>query len=90
MKAFLMYPDRDFRPGQDLPPNEADLAADLELDVVLRTMAGGDRFLYDVARQGLHAPITSPEEIAYRQHVLADCIAQPCNASETRLSGLTW
>ena len=77
MKAFLMYPDRDFRPGQDLPPNEPGLAADLELDVVLRTMAGGDRFLYDMARQGLHAPITSPEEIAYRQHVLADCIAQP-------------
>jgi len=77
MKAFLMYPDRDFHPGPDLSPNEADLAADLELDVVLRTMAGGDRFLYDMARQGLHSGITSPEEIAYRQHVLADCVDQP-------------
>ena len=77
MKAFLMYPDRDFDLGQDLPPNEADLAGDLELDIVLRAMADGDPFLFDVARQGLHSGITSLEEIAYRQHVLADCIAQP-------------
>jgi hypothetical protein len=26
MKAFLMYPDRDFYLGQELPPNETDLA----------------------------------------------------------------
>ncbi len=77
MKAFLMYPDRDFYLGQDLPPDEADLASDLELDILLRAMAGGDQFLFDVARLGLHSCITSPEEIAYRQHVLADCVAQP-------------
>jgi MutS domain V len=77
VKAFLMYPDRDFYFGQDLPPNEADLSSDLELGVVLRAMAGGDKFLFDVARLGLHSCITSPEEIAYRQHVLADCVDQP-------------
>lgn len=77
MKAFLMYPDRDFYLGQDLPPNEADLAGDLELDIVLRAMAAGDPFLFDVARQGLHSSVTNPEEIVYRQHVLADCVAQP-------------
>jgi hypothetical protein len=77
MKAFLMYPDRDFYYEQELPPNEADLASDLELGVVLKAMADGDKFLFDVARLGLHSCITSPEEITYRQHVLADCIAQP-------------
>ena len=77
MKAFLMYPDRDFYLGQDLPPNEADLAGDLELGIVLSAMADGDSFLFDVARLGLHSGITGPEEIVYRQHVLADCIAQP-------------
>ncbi len=76
MKAFLMYPGRDFYLGQDLPPNEADLTSDLELNVLLLAMADGDKFLFDVARLGLHSCITSPEEIAYRQHVLADCIAQ--------------
>jgi MutS domain V len=40
-------------------------------------MAGGDKFLLDVARLGLHSALTSPAEIIYRQHVLADCIARP-------------
>ncbi len=76
MKAFLMYPGRDFYLGQDLPPNEAGLTSDLELNVLLLAMADGDKFLFDVAGLGLHSCITSPEEITYRQHVLADCIAQ--------------
>ncbi len=77
MKAFLMYPDRDFNLGQDPAPNEADLTSDLELNVLLRAMANEDKFLFSMARLGLHSGLTSPEEIAYRQHVLADCIAQP-------------
>jgi hypothetical protein len=77
MKAFLMYPDRDFDLDRDLPPNEADLSSDLELGVLLRAMAGGDKFLFDVARHGLHSGLASPAEIGYRQHVLVDCIAQP-------------
>ena len=77
MKAFLMYPDRDFHLRQGLPPNEADLTSDLELAVILRVMADGDKFLFDVARLGIHSCLTSPAEIAYRQHALADCIGQP-------------
>ena len=72
-----MYPDRDFDPKRDLPPNEPDLSADLELGALLQAMAHGDDFLLTVARQGLHSGLTSPAEITYRQHVLADCIAQP-------------
>ena len=77
MKALLMYPDRDFDAGRELPPQEPELAADLELDTLLTAMAGGDKFLYAVARQGLHTGLTSPAEITYRQHVLADCVAHP-------------
>jgi hypothetical protein len=76
MKAFLMHPDRDFN-VRNLPPNEADLAQDLELDVLLQAMAEGDQFLYAVARCGIHSCLASPAEIVYRQHVLADCIARP-------------
>jgi MutS domain V len=76
MKAFLMYPDRDFDPGRDLPANEPDLSRDLELDVLLKAMADGDQFLFHVARQGLYSYLASPAEIVYRQHVLADCISQ--------------
>jgi MutS domain V len=77
MKALLMYPDRDFDAGRELPPQEPDLAADLELDTLLAAMAGGDDFLYAVARQGLYTGLASPAEITYRQHVLADCVAHP-------------
>jgi hypothetical protein len=60
MKAFLMYPDRDFDLERDLPPNEADLDNDLELGVLLRAMASGDKFLFEVARHGLHSGLASP------------------------------
>ncbi len=71
-----MHPDRDFN-LRNLPHNEADLAKDLELDVLLQAMADGDQFLYAVARCGIHSCLPSPAEIVYRQHVLADCIARP-------------
>ncbi len=77
MKALLMYPDRDFDPDRELPPQEPELAADLELEKLLTTMAGGDKFLYDMARQGIYSGLTGPAEITYRQHILADCVAHP-------------
>ena len=77
MKVLLMYTDRDFNPDVELPANEPDLAADLELGALLDTMAAGDKFLYEIARHGLHASLESPAEVVYRQHVLADCVAQP-------------
>ena len=40
-------------------------------------MASGDKFLFNVARHGLHSGLAGPAEIVYRQHVLADCVAQP-------------
>jgi MutS domain V len=76
MRAFLMYPDRNVNLRQ-LPRNEADLAKDLELDVLLQAMANGDQFLYAVARCGVHSCLASPAEIVYRQRVLADCISRP-------------
>jgi hypothetical protein len=77
VKAFLMYPDRDFETERELPANEPDLNSDLELDILLRAMADGDAFLFGVARQGLHSGLVSAGDIGYRQRILADCIAQP-------------
>jgi MutS domain V len=77
VKAFLMYPDRDFDIERELPANEADLGSDLELDVLLGVMAADDKFLFEVARQGIHSGLASPDEVVYRQRILADCIAQP-------------
>jgi len=77
VKVRLMYADRDFDPDAALPVNEPALAADLELGTLLDAMAGGDKFLSVIARRGLHSGLASPSEITYRQHVLADCVAQP-------------
>jgi hypothetical protein len=68
MKVFLMYRDRDFDPGQQLPPNHEALIQDLELTTLFNAMAGGDALL---------SSLGEPAEIVYRQQVLADCLAFP-------------
>ena len=76
MKVFLMYRGQDFDLEQQLPPNEAALTQDLELNTLFNAMALGDKFLYDVARMGLLTSLADPDAIRYRQQVLADCLDQ--------------
>ena len=77
MKVYLLYQDRDFDFGADLPPGYEALNQDLELTTLLQAMAGGDRFLFEVSTKVLLASLHDPEAIGYRQRVLADCLAQP-------------
>ncbi len=77
MKAFLMHRDSDFDAEGELPPNAEALTRDLELDTMLSAMAGGDRFLFDIARRALLLSLPDTEAIAYRQQVLTDCLAHP-------------
>jgi hypothetical protein len=77
VKVHLMHADRDFDADAALPANEPDLAADLELGRLIDALAGGDKFLFGIARQALHSGLTDPAEVTYRQRVLADCVAQP-------------
>ena len=82
MKAFLMHPDRDFELERELPPNHQALISDLELEVMLSTMAAGDRLMFEVATRALLLSLLDPDEILYRQHILADCLAQPAVVRE--------
>lgn len=77
MKAHLMYRDGDFDLETKRATHEQDLIQDLGLGTLLDTMAGGDQFLQTVATRGLLTSLTSPGEIIYRQHVLADCVEHP-------------
>ena len=77
MKAFLMHRDIDFDMAAALPSNELDLVQDLELDTLLAAMAGGNRFLYGVAKLALLTPLSDPDAIRYRQDVLTDCLEHP-------------
>ena len=96
MKAFLLYPDRDFDPTlllerrergshqrqkelereleQSLPWNHAALSQDLELNVLLKTMARGDALLFAVAMVGLLKGVADPSVIIYRQEIMRDCL----------------
>jgi hypothetical protein len=77
MKAHLMHADRDFDLQGPLPANAEALVQDLELKTLLDVMAGGDEFLFDVARRALLCSLVEPDAVTYRQRVLADSLAHP-------------
>jgi DNA mismatch repair ATPase MutS len=77
VKAHLLYPDQDFDFEAALPVGHEDLIQDLELTTVLQAMAAGDDFLYEISGRVILASLTDPDQIRYRQRVLADCIDQP-------------
>lgn len=73
MKVHLMYTDRDFDPSAALPLQTDDLIQDLQLDPLLDTMGGGDKFVRDMGRTALMTGLGTPEQIRYRHEVLLDC-----------------
>jgi DNA mismatch repair ATPase MutS len=77
MKVFLMYPDRDFEPEQELPSNVEALRQDLELNTLLNAMAQGDEYLFTVAEHAIFTSLDAPETIRYRQEILKDCLRHP-------------
>ncbi len=82
MNAYLLSQSQDFDFGVTLPPNHEDLFQDLELPTLLQAMALGDKFLLEVSMRVLLASVDDPATILYRQHVLADCIAEPAIVRE--------
>jgi hypothetical protein len=77
MKVFLMHRDQDVDLERKPPPNHEALTQDLELDTLMGAMAAGDPFLFDVVKSVTLTALTDPDEIVYRQRVLADCLEQP-------------
>ena len=82
MKARLLHPAQDPGASPAAPANAGDLCQDLELDVLLRSMAAGDEFLLGASRATLLAGLTEPEVIRYRQQILSDCLAHPAAIRE--------
>ncbi|MBN2116500.1 MAG: hypothetical protein JW730_08015 [Anaerolineales bacterium] len=75
MKAFLLFKDRDFDLQQRLPANEQDLVQDLELNTLFGAMAGGDEFLFEVAKNCILSSLDNDlDTVLYRQDILRDCI----------------
>ncbi|MGH8291044.1 MAG: MutS-related protein [Steroidobacteraceae bacterium] len=77
MKAHLMYRDRDVDLAAKPRVGAAELIRDLALETLFAAMAAGDPYLRDVAQRLVLASLEDPQEIRYRQRILADCIAHP-------------
>lgn len=77
MKAHLLHPHRDLDLQAAEPPQAEDLVTDLGLDAVVAAMAGGDKFLAEVARRVLLSWLEDPALISRRQAVLRDFLEQP-------------
>lgn len=75
MRARLMFAERDFHVEHTAREGEADLVADLDLGTLWATMAQRDEVVLQSARAALLDGLTEPEQILYRQAVLADCLA---------------
>jgi hypothetical protein len=76
MRVHLLHPQHDHDPTSRLPWQiNALVADDLELNRIYSAMAGGDKFLLEIAQAVLPQTITSPDVITYRQQVLADTLA---------------
>jgi hypothetical protein len=76
MKVRLLHPERDLDFQTPIAWALRDLTDDdLELPRIYQTMAAGDNFLRDIAKKVISVPVTEPAVIVYRQHVLADCLA---------------
>jgi hypothetical protein len=83
MKALLMHEDRDFDMQQGLPRQELALTQDLQLNTLLRAMAGEDGFLFEVARKALFSGLqNNVAAILYRQDMLKDCLKNPARIRE--------
>lgn len=77
MRVFLMHRDQDFDLQQPLLIQEPALAQDLELETLFSAMAGGDRFLFDVAKKAIFSGLVDLDTILYRQAILQDCLKHP-------------
>ncbi|MCP1662141.1 DNA mismatch repair ATPase MutS [Methanocalculus sp. AMF5] len=58
------------------------VSCDLELDILVATMAGGDVFIREVVRNVLLTGTCDPGTICYRQDILRDCMNNPDSIQE--------
>jgi DNA mismatch repair ATPase MutS len=72
-----MFADRDWHTSREPRIGEADLIADLELEVLWAAMAHDDPVVLESVRTALLDGLTDPAQIRYRQAVLSDCLANP-------------
>lgn len=74
MKVFLMFADTDFDAERTARPGDDDLVDDLELTTLWAAAAGPDGVVLASVRTAMLEGLIDPDQIDYRQDVLADCL----------------
>ena len=76
MRPGLLFADRDLDLDSLTVPDPS-LVADLGLERVYAAMSQGDRFLDELVRRVMPAPLGTVEAIHYRQSTVTDALAAP-------------
>ena len=76
MEPYLLYRDSS-TDGKKSYAFPRDVVKDLNLDIIFKTMAKQDELIYEKARRVVLLPLTTPEEIIFRQEVLRDLRRPP-------------
>ena len=71
MEPYLLYRDSS-TDGKKNYAFQRDMIKDLNLDIIFKTMAKTDELIYEKARRVVLIPLTTPDEILYRQEILRD------------------
>ena len=77
MNVSLLLPEGCPKP-ESIPSFARDaLKKDLELDTILKAVAGKDDFILEALTDALFSPLPAPELVAYRHEVLHDTVDHP-------------
>lgn len=71
MNSFLLYMDRNLS-NEMAYPSFQDMYKDLNLNIVLKTMAQDDAFLMEQIRSVMMVPLCEPTEIRYRYDIIRE------------------
>lgn len=81
MNSYLLYPDKDGT-GEAVYPSFHDMYKDLNLNIVLKTMARDDVFMMEQIRDVMMVPLCRASEVEYRYEIIRDFQQNPELAGE--------
>ncbi|MEM0128038.1 MAG: hypothetical protein QXO03_03005 [Thermoplasmatales archaeon] len=74
LSPHLLYRNADFDFEQELPPEHVEMFADIGINIIVESMARGDKKIKDACEKVLFRGITDLKEIRYRQEVVRDAL----------------
>ncbi len=81
MNSYLLYPDKDGT-EEAVYPSFHDIYKDLNLNIVLKTMAQEDVFMMEQIRNVMMVPLCRASEVEYRHEIIRDFQRNPELAGE--------